>query len=418
MDFCKEYPSGLRLIANKVDNYHTVSFGVMVDVGCVKENEQTNGFSHLIEHMLFKGTAKRSALNISEEIDDMGANVNAFTSKDSTCFYSKSLSEHLEKCIDLISDMYFNASFPEEEFEKEKDVVIEEIKMSNDTPDDVSQDLVSEALFYKQSLGQTILGSAENIKYCDRHSILNFKQKHYISRSSVISVCGRFDFEDLDRWIYEYFENRFDAKYDAEEEPSTCYSSEFLHSFKETEQSHIQLAWGVCDMSSNERFANNLLTSIMGGGMTSRLYQTIREKNGLAYTTYAYPSYYLKGGTFEIYAGLSPVNNTRVCELIFEEIDKLLDSGVTEKELERAKTQAVNALYMSTENNLTLMRLYGRKMLKRGEIFDAEKEAEKYRRVTVGEINDIAAKYLSVKHASSYVGPKINDFSAVSKRLK
>lgn len=418
MDFCKQYPSGLRLIASKLDNYHTVSFGIMVDVGCVKESAQTNGYAHLIEHMLFKGTKQRTSLQISEELDDIGASVNAYTSKDSTCFYSKSLAEHLEKCIEVFSDMYFNAAFPEDEFAKEKGVVLEEIKMCSDTPDDVSQDLISEALFFGQTLGQTILGNSDNIRYCDRHSILDFKKNHYFATNTVISVCGSFDFEQLDGYINKYFEQRFTENFDNVCEPPVEYKTEFLHCFKDVEQEHLQMSWGICSLGSDERYANTLLSSILGGGMTSRLYQVIREQNGLAYSVYAYPSYYLNAGSFEIYAGLSPENNGKVCGLIQTEIAKLLDKGVTQRELERAKTQAVNSLYMNAENNLTLMRLYGRAMLKLGETFDAEKDAERYKSVTAEEVNAAARKYLSRPYASSYVGPKIKNFDLVSHKIK
>lgn len=416
MHFYKQYPSGLRLIANKLDNYHTVSFGVMVDVGCVKETDKTNGYSHLIEHMVFKGTSTRSSFDISVEIDDIGANMNAYTSKDSTCFYTKSLDDHLEKCVDVLADMYFNATFPEDEFEREKGVVLEEIKMCNDTPDDVSQDLISSALYNGQTLGQTILGKVENIRYCDRHSIADFKKKHYFAKSTVITVCGSFDCDELDKYIQKYFECKFDSDLEPIAEPAVYYKSKFLHAFKDIEQAHLQKSWGVCNLNSAERFANTMLASILGGGMTSRLYQVIREQNGLAYTVYAYPSYYLNGGSFDIYAGLSPENNAKVCRLLSTEIDKVLQDGVTQKELDRAKTQAINSLYMSTENNLTLMRLYGRMLLKLGKVFDAEKDVESYKNVTVDDVNAVARKYLSKQFASCYVGPRIADYDLVGKK--
>lgn len=416
MDFFKQYPSGLRLVAKQLENFYTVSLGVFVDVGCVRESGETNGYSHFIEHLVFKGTEKRTCLQISEEIDDIGANINAYTSKDSTCFYTKSSSDSLEKCMDVLSDMYFNATIPEEELAREKGVVIEEIKMCEDTPDDVSQDLISQALFSGQSLGQTILGNTNNIKYSDRHSILNFKKQHYIPSSTVIAVCGKFDFDKLDKLVYKYFESNCDqSKIVAPLEPEVSYQSKFLHAFKPIEQSHLQLAWGGYSLRSSERYANNMLASILGGGLSSRLNQVIREQNGLAYSVYAYPSYYFNAGTFEIYVGLSPENNGKVCNLLKTEIDKLLQDGVTEKELTRARTQAVNALYMNVESNMTLMRLYGRSMLKLGELFDVEKDIHAYKSVTLDEVNSVARKLLTQSHASAYVGPQIPDFEKVTK---
>ncbi len=416
MDFYKQYKSGLRLVAKKMDNLYTVSFGIFVDVGCVRETEETNGYSHFIEHLLFKGTAKRTSLQISEEIDDIGANINAYTSKDNTCFYTKSAAEDLEKCIDILSDMYFNATVPETELVKEKSVVLEEIKMCEDTPDDVSQDLVASALFSEQSLGQTILGTVKNIKYSDRHNILNFKKKHYIPSSTVISVCGKFDIEELDKLIERYFENNCDmSSVRVSDEPEVIYTSKFCHSFKQIEQAHLQLAWGAYSFNSPKRCANNMLASILGGGMSSRLHQVIREQHGLAYTVYSYPSYYSKAGSFEIYAGLSPENNKKTCNLIADEINKIVQDGVSEKELSRAKIQAVNALYMNVESSMTLMRLYGRSMLKFGEVFDIDKEIKAYKSVTLSDVNSVAREVLVPSYASAYVGPKISDYHYVSK---
>lgn len=415
MDFYKQYPSGLRLVAKQQDFFYTVSLGVFVDVGCVKEQKSYNGYSHLIEHLVFKGTAKRTCLQISEELDDIGANINAYTAKDTTCFYTKSASDDLEKCIDILSDMYFNASVPQDELEREKGVVTEEIKMCKDTPDDVCQDLISSALFADQSLGQTILGSVTNIKKASRERILSFKNKYYVPAATVIAVCGKFDFDELDALVQKYFESNCDKNAplpDAERQ--FVYRSEFRHVFKRIEQSHLQLAWGGYSLKAPERAANNMLASILGGGMSSRLNQSVRERHGLAYSVYAYPSYYKNCGTFEIYAGLSPENNIKVCRLIQEEIVRLLNDGITERELERARIQAINALYMNVESNMTLMRLYGRSMLKLDEMFDLDADAESYKNVTAEDINAVARSVFSQEHASAYVGPQIDGFDAVA----
>lgn len=414
MDIYKQYPSGLRLVAKYIDSY-TVSLGVFVNVGSVREDASNNGYSHFIEHLVFKGTKKRSCLQISEEIDDIGANINAYTSKDSTCFYTKSVSCDLEKCLDILSDMYFNASIPEDELEREKGVVIEEIKMCEDTPDDVSQDLVSQALFFKQPLGQTILGTAENINNSDRHSILSYKNTHYTPKATVVAVCGKFDADILDKLVERYFENNcLQGTSQVVDEPSVEYCSKFLYKFKPIEQSHLQIAWGGFPLASHKRYIANLLASVLGGGMSSRLNQAIREKHGLAYSVYSYPSFYSNCGTFEIYMGLSPENCAKACNLVKDEICRLMQSGVTAKELDRVKAQAVNSLYMNVESNLTLMRLYGRSVLKLNELFNVEKDAEHYRAVTAEDIQSLACDLLDGSYASAYVGPKTKDFIAVS----
>ena len=371
MDFYKQYQSGLRLVAVHMDCY-TVSLGVFVDVGCVREDKAHNGYSHFIEHLVFKGT-------------------------------------------DVLSDMYFNASVPQEELEREKGVVTEEIKMCEDTPDDVSQDLVSAALFYGQPLGQTILGSIDNIRRSDRQSILNFKRAHYVPTATVVAVCGKFDDDALDKLVQRYFENHCEKSLSVPDaEPREQYHARFLHKFKQTEQAHLQLAWGGFSLKDGERFANNMLASVLGGGLSSRLNQVIREQHGLAYSVYAYPSYYVNCGTFEIYMGLSPENSDKACRLVKEQIDRLVCDGITPRELERARMQAVNALYMNVESNMTLMRLYGRSMLKLNERFDVEKEVSKYRLITVSDVNNVARHIFAQPHASAYVGPKVDGYNAVS----
>ena len=416
MEFTKKYPSGLTLVAKQIDHAYTVVFGVYIDVGSVCEDANTNGFSHFIEHMMFKGTNKRNALQISEELEDIGANINAFTSKENTCFYTKSSHNELEKCIDVLSDMYFNAQFPEEELEKERGVVLEEIKMCEDTPDDLALDLISSALYFDQPMGQTILGLRDNIKYCDRHSIANFKKKHYIPSETVISVAGKFDFDQLDKLVQKYFEDNFVGPTEPISMPvEYTYCDKFLHAFKDIEQSHIQLAWGGVGVDSPKRYAVSVLANILGGGMSSRLVQVIREQHGLAYSVYAYPSYYENCGNFEIYVGFSPENNQKVCQLLQEVLSQLVADGITEKELSRSKVQAINALYMNAESNMTLMRLYGRCMLKSGKLFNVDEEIEGYSKLTVEDINAVAREIFSQKHASAYVGKQIDDHDFVSK---
>lgn len=415
MEFYKQYPSGLRLVAKYMENFYTVAMGVYVNVGSIRETAETNGLSHFIEHLVFKGTNKRTTLEISEEMDDIGADLNAFTSKDSTCFYTKSISEDLEKCVDVLSDMYFNAAIPPEELEKERGVVLEEINMYTDTPEDVSTDLIGSALFFNQSLGQTILGNPEIIKYYDRDSILKFKNEHYFAANTVISVAGKFDFDQLDKLIVKYFNADQPCEKECVPEPTSEYTSKFLFEFKNINQSHIELAWGGCPSGSDDFYALNVMCSALGGGMSSRLFQSIREKNGLVYTVYSCPSFYRNNGRLEVYAGLSPDNSEKYCSLVRDEIARFVEDGITERELARAKVQSVNSLLMVSESNMTLMRVYGRAMLKADKVYNVDEELKSYQSVTIEDVNAIARKVFSRPYASSYVGPQINGFDAVSK---
>lgn len=418
MVFQKRYPSGLRLVAKKSEEFYTICFGIYVDVGSVNERDFDNGYSHFIEHLLFKGTERRSAAQISEEMDDIGANLNAYTTKDCTCFYAKCVSDDLEKCVDVLSDMYFFATFDEKEFEREKSVVVEEIKMCEDTPDDVSQDLIAQALFSGHPLGRTILGSVENIEESTRANVKAFKDVHYIPSKTVISVVGNFDFEALDKLVEKYFEvncHKQNEKNTSEENFPVVYSDDFLYKFKDTEQSHLELAFGGCSLVSPKRYALSVLSGILGGGMSSRLFQSIREINGLAYSVYCYPSYYTQCGMLEIYVGLSPENISQTCKLLTEEIKLFVGKGITEAELNRAKAQAVNGLLMNIESNMTRMRLLGRSLLKADRLYDMNEEIANYKAVTIDDVNALARGIFSQGFASSYVGREVKGFDNVSK---
>lgn len=416
MEFYKKYPSGLQLVCKQMDSLYTVSFGVFVNVGSVLENDKENGLSHFIEHLLFKGTSRRTASQISETMDDIGAVINAFTSKDTTCFYTKSAKDDLETCFDVISDMYFDAQIPEHELNRERQVVLEEISMCDDTPDDVSADLICKAVFNNQRLGQTILGNPENIKYCDRHSILNFKKKHYFLANTVIAVAGNFHFDKLDKLVEKYFESNFDGVvFQPQQEDAVTYTHDFLHRFKDIEQVHLQLATGGCSLTSTEKPAMTMLTNILGGGMSSRLFQSIREKNGLAYSVYSYASFYSNCGVFELYAGLSPQNTQKVCDLLRQELLKLVDGGITEKELLRAKTSSKNALYMALEDSMTMMRLLGRTLQKTNNVFNVDNYIQSFQEVTAEQIDSLARRVLCQPFASSYLGRQSDNFDAISK---
>lgn len=416
MEFFKTYKSGLRVVAKQIPNSFTVSLGVYVNVGSVREEKQENGYSHFIEHLLFKGTERRNAQQISEEMDDIGANLNAFTSKDNTCFYTKSASGDLEKCIDLLSDMYFNAKFDADELNKEKNVVLEEIAMNDDRPEDVCQDLIAEAIYSGQKLGQTILGTAQNIEYSDRHSILDFKNKYYIAENTVVSVAGNFDETKLDKLIEKYFEPNFGGSANTiEDEEKPEFSSKFLHQFKDVEQSHISLAFAGMPMGAKNSAPYFMMSGILGGGMSSRLFQSIREQHGLAYSVYSYPSAYKNSGFMEIYCGTNPENLNKVQKVLSETVQKFVDGGISETELKRAKAQSINGLYMSMEDSLNVMMAYGRRMLKLNQRLNLDERIANYQKVTVEDVNNAIRNTFSCDFASCYVGSENKYFDLISK---
>lgn len=417
MKFCKSYPSGLRLVCEQMPSAYSVALGVYVDVGSVREDESTNGFSHFIEHLSFKGTTRRTALQISEEMENIGATINAFTAKDCTCYYTRSISSDLEKCMDVLSDMYFNASFPKEEMDRERGVVLEEISMSADNPSDYAGDLIGQATYFGQSLGQTILGKPENIKYCDRHSIIDFKEMHYVPSSTVISVAGALSFEQVDELVQKYFETNFAAESPVlPAEPTSAATSIFLSAFRDVEQSHLELNWCGVPAYDKDIYAVSVLSDVLGGGMTSRLVQEIREKRGLAYSVYCGTASYKNNGSLEIYVGYNPKNSKLVANLVHDEIQKIVDYGVTQAEVDRSVMLTTNSIYMSAEANMFFMRVNGRRILKTGKPFDIDTEISACKSVAVDDVNRVAKTIFAANPAVAYVGPKTDaDYDVAAK---
>ncbi len=408
MEITKQFASGLRLVATYMPNMYTVSCGIYIDVGSVRENATNNGYSHFLEHLMFKGTSKRTYTEISEHMDDIGAQINAFTSKDNTCYYTKSASQDLETCMELLSDLFFNSTYESGEIDKEKGVVLEEIAVNNDNPEDVAQDLIGEAIYHNQKLAQTILGDANVIKTSTRQSLLEYRDKFYTPSNTVISIAGNFDCAKIIELVERYFECHFNKVYPIVQcEPTANATSVHLSAFKDIEQSHVALAYDALPLGADNINTLSLMTNILGGGMSSRLFQVIREQHGLAYSVYSYPSVYKNNGFVEIYCGTSSSNFGNLCGLLDNILTDFVANGVGENELLRAKAQARTGLYMSMESTLSAMTAHGRRMLKLGQPLDIDDRISAIDKVTVADINDMAVQIFSKPHASIYVGKEI-----------
>ncbi len=415
MEIIKTFASGLTLVAKHMPTMYTVSAGIYINVGSVREDASNNGYSHFLEHLMFKGTTNRSYTVISEEMDDIGAQLNAFTSKDNTCYYTKSSSQDIAKCLDLLSDLYFNSTFDSVEIDKEKSVVLEEISTNNDNPEDVAQDMIIDAMFHNQKLAQTILGDAEVIKNSTRDSLLDYRSRYYTPANTVVAIAGNFDCDNLVTLVEQYFENNYSANYPTIECEQTAQpTSVHLHCFKDIEQSHIALGYNGVTLDSDELYVFSLMANILGGGMSSRLFQVIREQHGLAYSVYSYPSVYKNNGFLEIYCGTSASNLDNLCALLEKVIADFVDNGITEKELLRAKAQMRNGLFMSLESTLSTMMALGRRMLKTGKWLDIDERVSLIDRVTVADINSMIVKTFAQPHASVYVGREVDNHQQIA----
>jgi predicted Zn-dependent peptidase len=411
-EFYKEFKSGLRVIFKKMPYLYTVSFGVMVGTGSRFEKPEVNGYSHFIEHLLFKGTQTRTALDISEEIDAIGGQINAFTSKDMTCFYTRTAAEHLEKCFDIISDMLFRSKFDPKEIDMEKKVILEEISMDEDVPEDVCHELIAKSIFGTNALSHKIVGTAKNIKESTRESILEYKDNYYLPTNTVISIAGNAEFEDIIKLVEKYFESVYEKHpkktIPTPEEPE--YRSAFLHKFKDVEQSHISIAYACFPLGTEMSPAASIVANILGGGMSSRLFQSVREKNGMAYSVYAYNSLYADSGYLEIYCGTNPSNIKKLIPLLKKEIEMYREGYFTDKEFEIGKAQLIGNTIIAQESSMTVMNAYGSYLVKKNIIFSMEDRIKRIREITKEDVKKAIDLIFSHKPALAYVGQKTDDF--------
>ena len=405
MTYTKTFPSGLRMVVKKIDGLLSVSMGAVVGTGSCFETERENGISHFIEHMMFKGTQKRTAFEISDAMDRIGAQVNAFTSKDITCYYAKSTSDHAGEASEILSDFVLGSVFPEEEMDREKGVVLEEISMVEDTPDDLCLDVLAEAYFGKEGYGRPILGPAENVKRFSRRELFDYIEERYAPENIVISFAGNIDVKYAEELVEKYFESGMKKRaYKAREKKiSLCGGS--LFKVKDIEQVHIAFAYPSLRREDKLMDAALVMNTILGGGMSSRLFQKVREQMGLAYTVYSYISSFTEGGLLTIYAGVNPANVQKAQDAIFDTVSDLCKNKFTDDEFLRGKEQLKSSVILSQENTASQMVSYGKHMLFTGEVFDPEKRAKEIGEMTREDCEKaLAMNFDAEKLAAAAVG--------------
>ena len=337
--------NGLRVVTEYIEHVNSISVGIMVQNGSRNETKDVNGISHFIEHMFFKGTDKRNSKQIVQEIENIGGQINAYTSKETTCYYIKALNTHVDLCLDVLSDMLLNSKFDEEEIAKEQGVVIEEINMSQDNPEDVLDEIHSEAIFGNDSLAYPILGTPDRIKSFNRKKIKDYIKTHYTPYNSVLSICGKFDEKELRKMIEEYFgkwstENKYNPKYEI-----VTLKNNSKYTEKQIEQVHINLGLNGLPYADDKAYSLVLLNNIFGGGASSIMFQKVREELGLCYSIYSYMQPYLGVGTLNIYTGLSNKYADKAIEVINKQLYEFANKGIS-KELLDINKEKIKASYI------------------------------------------------------------------------
>ena len=376
MVFEKKYENGLRLVVKRMEGLMSVTMGILVGTGASAETDAEDGISHFIEHMQFKGTKKRNAFEVSDAFDRLGAQVNAFTGKDLTCYYSKCTSDHTAEAFEILSDLFLHSVFPEEEMEREKGVVCEEISMNEDTPEDLCLDLLASAFYGKENYGRNILGTANNVKGFTVADILKYKNARYCPDNIVISFAGAIDFTTAQSLVETYFGDLACGKFE-KRTPTVVYQNASLVKKKSVEQMHIALAYPVVPRAHELEDAVGAVNGILGGTMSSRLFQEVREKRGLAYSVYSYVSAFDECGSQIIYAGVNPTQKQQAYEAILDVIEDLKKNGVTEEEFMRSREQIKSGMFFSNESSNAQMLLYGKYLLYFNKIFNFEERMEK-----------------------------------------
>lgn len=384
-------PNGVRIITEEIEHVRSAAIGMWVGAGSRDEREGFEGISHFIEHMFFKGTEHRSARVLAESLEAVGGQLNAFTTKEYTCYYAKILDEDLDLAIDVLSDMFFSSLFDEKEIEKEKNVVIEEIKMYEDSPDELIHDVFSEYVWNDHPLGKPILGTEESIMALTRDKIMQFLTEHYAPDNLVISVAGKIKHEDVVAKLSPQFGTFKRGGRRVLEETPIGRTIEHYQT-KETEQMHIILGVPGLGQDDENIYAMHIFNNILGGGLSSRLFQEIREQRGLAYSVYSYHSTYVDTGLFAIYAGTSPKNTQEVIACILEELMEMKQQGISHEELVRTKAQIKGSLYLGLEAVSSRMSRLGKTELTYNRVLSPEEVIEKLEKVTLEDVKRLVGR--------------------------
>lgn len=367
------------------------------------EQAETNGITHFIEHMLFKGTKKRTARQLAETFDEIGGQVNAFTSKEMTCYYAKVLDQHMDLALDVLADMFFESTFQAEEVDKERKVIEEEIRMVEDTPDDIVHDWLSAAAMGTHPLGFPILGSIDNLQRFDRSALIAYRDQNYTPDRLVIALVGHLPDDYLER-IANHF-----ASWTSHQEESRssvpAFTANVIHRKKETEQTHLCLGFPGISIRDSRIYSLILLNNLVGGNMSSRLFQQVREERALAYSVYSYFSAYSDSGLFNLYVGTGRGQENEVLTLIFHILDEIRQSGVTEKELRKGKEQLKGSLMMSLESTNNRMSRLGKNELLLGKHRSLDEVVAAVEALTQQDLLETAQAIFSNPTALAIVSP-------------
>ncbi len=409
-------PSGLTVVSEKMPRVETVSIGAYVDAGTRHEAAPENGVSHFLEHMAFKGTERRDAAAIAREIENVGGHLNAYTSRENTAFYAKILKEDVGLAADILGDILSHSTFVPEELERERGVILQEIGQANDTPDDIVFDHFQATAYGAQAMGRPVLGTEDTIKAMSREALTGYMRRHYGPSRMVVAAAGALEHEDLLELAKRHFSD-LPAAIAAVPEPARYTGGEFREE-RDLDQVHLCLGFPSVAVNHRLHMATQLLSTLLGGGMSSRLFQEIREKRGLVYSIYSFASPFADGGLFAVYAGTGEDQAEELVPVTLEELRRV-QHDVSEDELARAKAQLRASLLMSLESTGSRCEQLARQLQVHGRIIATEETKAKIAAVTVAEVQEAAAMAFRGTPTLAALGPagKVPGLPAIIERL-
>ncbi|MGF6906304.1 M16 family metallopeptidase [Fusobacterium sp. PH5-44] len=382
----------IPVLMEKINNTSTVSLGVFIKTGAQEELPDESGLSHYIEHMMFKGTKKRSAKDISEIIDIEGGDINAYTGRRSTVYYIKMLHDKIDKGVDVLSDMFLNSTFTQENLDKERSVIIEEIKMYKDIPEDIVHD---ENIKYaiKGPQGNSVLGTEKSLNNISREKFLNYYKLMYKASNMVISVAGKIDYDQIFGLLNKTFGKIKDnSKIRKNDVSYKIVKGENIIK-KDINQVHLCVNTRGTSLLDERKYTSSIISSVLGGGMSSRLFQKIREELGLAYSVYSYSSSFFEDGLFSVYAGTTKKDYRKVIDIIRKEFSDIREKGIEEKEFIKAKNQILSSLVFSMESSKNRMERMGNSYILYKKVQNIKEITEKIEKIKIEDIIDVA-KYM------------------------
>jgi predicted Zn-dependent peptidase len=397
--------NGIRVVSETLPKSRSVSIGVWVKVGSRHEPQEIGGVSHFIEHLFFKGTEKRTAKDIAIEMDSIGGEMNAFTSQETTTYYAKVVDEHLPVAIDLLSDILLGSKFDPVEMEKERKVILEEIKSVEDTPDDYIHELFTNAVWPDNSLGRPILGTKETIKGMKHENIISYIDDYYGAKEIVISVAGNFEHARLIELLNMSF-GKFSKTGTLKKEVTPTFTHALSVRKKQLEQVQLCIGCKGLNYTHEDRFALSALNTVLGNSMSSRLFQEVREQNALAYSIYSYVMSYRDTGLLTVYAGTDPANALEVIRLTLKEFKKIKEEGITPAEDTRAKNQIKGSLVLSLESSNSHMSRIARQEIYFGKYLSMDDIIKGVEKVTTDQVQRLAQQLFSPDNiALTVLGP-------------